>query len=296
MWWLTVLPLASAYGERYYVVAAPASPALATNLGTPLAGLYSGAAPAVHALPTGSPSDNTTPWMPTFVVMLAIAGGLALRENSFKVHRAPQPAGYALSQLRPALTRPSSRRSGVLVMKPKNPKAKKDIQVVLSSPVEGLGKAGELVMVKPAFLENVIVRQGLGARATPEIVAEFQAKAAAVEAALAAAKGEAQEKEAALARAFGEAGCVIEKKVGPQGEIFGSVTSAELAELFQSKAGVAVDKKTISVPDIKKEEGLELPAQKVGQSAITVAGSAVADIKLHPEVACKVKVLVVAAA
>merc|ERR1719353_1961999 len=148
MWWLTVLPLASAYGERYYVAAPVFSP-LASNLGIPLAApytapavqgaaLYSGAAPAVHAIPSGE--SDTMQWMPTFVVMLALTGSLALREKSLKVHRAPQPAGgYARPQLR---TAQRLQRAGAIAMMAKKAAKKKDVQVVLKTGVKGVGKAG----------------------------------------------------------------------------------------------------------------------------------------------------------
>ena len=67
-------------------------------------------------------------------------------------------------------------------------------------------------------------------------------------------------------------------QVGPDGKLFGSVTSAEIAKALAERAGVSVDKKLIKVPDIK------------------AAGSCTAEIALHKEVVAKVTVNVAAAA
>merc|ERR1719238_781749 len=155
------------------------------------------------------------------------------------------------------------------------PKVKKSkfTQVVLTKGVAGLGKGGEVVSVKHPYAENVLLPQGLAARA--------------------AAVAEAKQKEAKLVATFGASGCFIEKKVGPDGGIFGSVTAAELADLLANQAGVSVDKKDVSMPEISPENDLVLLPQKPGQPSVKVAGTAVADIKLHPEVVSKLKVNVI---
>jgi large subunit ribosomal protein L9 len=147
--------------------------------------------------------------------------------------------------------------------------------------------------VKHPYAENVLLPQGLAAPATPQVLEEIAAKVAAAEAARAAAVAEAKQKEAKLVATFGASGCFIEKKVGPDGGIFGSVTAAELADLLANQAGVSVDKKDVSMPEISPENDLVLPPQKPGQPSVKVAGTAVADIKLHPEVVSKLKVNVI---
>ena len=42
--------------------------------------------------------------------------------------------------------------------------AKVAVQVVLNAPVKGVGKKGDVVSVKSAYAENVIIRGGLGSR------------------------------------------------------------------------------------------------------------------------------------
>ena len=95
-------------------------------------------------------------------------------------------------------------------------------------------------------------------------------------AAAAAAKAQAVEDEKKLAKVFGEDGLPIEKKVGPTGEIFGSVTAADVAGLIKEHAGLTVEKKAITPPSIKS------------------VGSGFAEVALHKEVSAKVKIVVTA--
>jgi len=275
MWWLAALPLASASGPQYYLAAPAVAPA-ASNLDTRAPPLVV-AGPAVQSEFAG-PEPTTQFGAPALVVALAVGCGLALR---------PQRRMGAPGRAAPALP-----RTGAVVMMPKMKKSK-FTQVVLTKGVAGLGKGGEVVSVKHPYAENVLLPQGLAAPATPQVLEEIAAKVAAAEAARAAAVAEAKQKEAKLVATFGDSGCFIEKKVGPDGGIFGSVTAAELVDLLANKAGVAVDKKDVSVPEISPEKDLELPALKPGQKSVKVAGTAVADIKFHPEVVSKLKINVI---
>ncbi|KAL3898444.1 MAG: hypothetical protein SGPRY_012837, partial [Prymnesium sp.] len=158
-------------------------------------------------------------------------------------------------------------------------KAKKQttVQVVLSAPVKGLGKAGELVSVKPAYAQNFLVAQGLGKVATAETLAAIAKEREALAEAAAAAKQTALQVEETLQAVFGQQGAFVKKNVGPDGAIFGSVTNAEIAELILERSGVEVDKKQITAPPISS------------------VGSGFAEIKLHPDVSVKLKLVVIPA-
>ena len=66
-------------------------------------------------------------------------------------------------------------------------------------------------------------------------------------------------------------------KTGAGGKVFGSVSTKEIAEAIQKELGLEVDKKKITT-----------------DGAIKDAGTYTANVKLHPEVTAKVKVLVAA--
>ena len=164
----------------------------------------------------------------------------------------------------------------LLLAKKSGGAAPKTTQVVLTGDVKDVGKKGELVSVKPAYAQNFLVAQGLGRVATPEVLEQLEReRQEAFEAAL-AAKQEAQALADKLKTVFAD-GAVIKKRTGPKGDIFGKVTSADVAQLIKDKTQAAVDRRKIKVPDIKG------------------AGSANAELQLHKEVKATLKVVVVAA-
>lgn len=101
------------------------------------------------------------------------------------------------------------------------------VEVVLTAEVKGVGKKGQLVSVKPAYAENMLVRAGLGVMASPEVLEKFEADKAAAEAAAIALKEAAVANDAKLCEVFKD-GVVVKKKTGEGGKIFGSVTPTEV--------------------------------------------------------------------
>lgn len=186
-------------------------------------------------------------------------------------------AAYAPGALAPA---GAARASAVMMAKKKGKGgaggAAKVVQVMLTAPVKGLGKKGDLVAVKPAYAENMLIRAGLGALATPEMLQAYEAEQAEAAANASAAAAKAAADAATLGKVFSE-GCVVKKKVGPDGSIFGSVSAAEIATLVTERSGVSVDKKSIDVPAFSK------------------IGTGVAEVALHKTVSAKLKIVVVPA-
>ena len=163
------------------------------------------------------------------------------------------------------------------VMKAKKaPASSKEVMVVLLSEVKGIGKKGEVVKVKPAYAQNVLLGKGLGKMATDDVLAQIEKDKADAAAAAVAALAKAKELATKLDEIFGTEGAVIKKKVGPSGDIFGKVSGADLATHIKSKSGIDLDRKQITVPAIKG------------------VGSAIAKVKLHKEVEIKLTLKVVA--
>ena len=153
---------------------------------------------------------------------------------------------------------------------------KKDVMVLLSDTIKGVGNKGEVISVKPAYAQNFVIAKGLGKMATPDVLAQVEQDKAEKAAAAIAAKEAAEALKVKLDDVFGSTGAVIKKKVGPSGDIFGKVTCADLAQHIKERAGVVVDRKLISVPAIKG------------------VGSATAKLALHKEVSYAMKLAVVA--
>ncbi|MEZ4337259.1 MAG: 50S ribosomal protein L9 [Sandaracinaceae bacterium] len=150
--------------------------------------------------------------------------------------------------------------------------AKHTVQVVLQDDVENLGRAGELVRVKPGYARNYLLPRGLAAMATRGSVAQIEhAKAVALKRA-AKLSADAQTRAGALANVTVE----IAAHAGDSGKLFGSVGTKDIAAALQAK-GFEVDKKRIQ---------LDEPIKEVGEHQVA--------IKLGYEVSATIKVNVVA--
>jgi large subunit ribosomal protein L9 len=149
----------------------------------------------------------------------------------------------------------------------------KRIQLVLNKDISKLGKTGDLVEVAPGYARNYLLPQGLAVRTTPGILKQVERRREAERQRLLEEKQQAESLKTAL-ETIGR--LTIAKQAGEKDAIFGTVTDREVAELIQEKAGMEVDRRGITVPDIHK-----LGTYKV-------------DVKLHPEVAAVVEIQVVA--
>jgi len=146
------------------------------------------------------------------------------------------------------------------------------IEVILREDVKTLGRAGEMVRVKPGYARNYLLPQGLAFEATEgnkkRIAAESRARASRNE----AEQGEAQR----IADTLGSVKLNLTGKAGEEGKLFGSITSQDIADAL-AREGHMVDKRRIE---------LEHPIKTVGEHAVTV--------RLHPEVHAELRVSVAA--
>ena len=144
------------------------------------------------------------------------------------------------------------------------------MEVILREDVPSLGKAGQIVKVKPGYARNFLFPKNLAYEATEGNKKRIQAEQAAHAAKRAAEKGEAE----AFATRLGAATVVITAKAGDEGKLFGSIGGNDIAEAL-AKLGHTVDKRKID---------LEHPIKAVGEYTVPV--------KLHPEVVARVRVAV----
>jgi len=151
--------------------------------------------------------------------------------------------------------------------------AKSNVQVMLTKDVTKLGKLGELVKVTPGYAQNYLLPQGLAVRSTPGIEREVERRKEKERLRLIAVRQEAENQKATLAT-IGT--LMVKKAVGENNAIFGSVTDREVAELIKAKSMLEIDRRDVTVPEIKETGTYEV------------------QIKLHAEVSATVKLQVVA--
>lgn len=124
------------------------------------------------------------------------------------------------------------------------------MKIILKKEVANLGEAGDVVEVKAGYAQNYLIPQGFATLATPSALkqlAERVRQRAHKEAKLV-------EDAQALAAKIEAAVIKIAVKVSESGKIYGSVTSAQLAEALEA-VGVEVEKKNITMPDAIKAVG-----------------------------------------
>ena len=145
----------------------------------------------------------------------------------------------------------------------------KRVQVVLNKEVNKLGTTGDLVDVAPGYARNYLIPQGLGSIATPGIIRQVEQRREKERQAKLAILQEAESRKTAL-KTIGR--LVIRKQAGEANAIFGTVTSQEVADIIKEQAGLEVDKRGITVPDI------------------SLLGNYEVEVKLHPEVTATVNI------
>jgi large subunit ribosomal protein L9 len=144
------------------------------------------------------------------------------------------------------------------------------IEVILREDIKTLGRAGEMVRVKPGYARNYLLPHGLAYEAT-----EGNRKRIAAETRVRTARHQAErdqaEREAATLR---DVTVSLTRRAGEEGKLFGSITSQDVADAL-AQQGHTVDRRRIE---------LEHPIKTTGAHTVKV--------RLHPEVHAEVRVSV----
>jgi large subunit ribosomal protein L9 len=144
------------------------------------------------------------------------------------------------------------------------------MQIILQEDVEKLGNRGELVEVAEGYARNFLLPRKLALEATSGNLKRLEKMRAAF------AKKEATEKDSAttLAGLLASVSLEFARKSGDNDQLFGSVTSGDIAEALEAK-GYNIDKRKIVLAD---------PIKLVGEYEVPV--------KLYREVTANIKIAV----
>ena len=146
------------------------------------------------------------------------------------------------------------------------------MEVILRDHVENVGKRGEVVKVADGYARNFLLPRKLALIATPGNLKQVARERVKFDALEAVERTAAEE----LASRLSSIQVVISRKVGETGALYGSVTSADIAESL-AKQGFEIDKRKI---------GLREPIKKLGEKVVPV--------KLHPTVTVQLPIRVTA--
>jgi large subunit ribosomal protein L9 len=125
------------------------------------------------------------------------------------------------------------------------------IQVILQHDVEKVGTSGELVKVRPGFARNYLLPRSLAVTATESAINRI-----AHEKIVAQAKAEKSKAGArAIAAQIDALSIRLERKVGEDDRLFGSVTAKEIESAVKAKGIASFDRKTMHLPEPIKALG-----------------------------------------
>jgi large subunit ribosomal protein L9 len=145
------------------------------------------------------------------------------------------------------------------------------VQAILLKEVDGLGEAGTVVNVARGYMRNYLLPRGLAELATPARIAEVQRGEERRRRAVERAVEESRE----LADLLGRTILTLKAKAGDDGRLFGSITSADVAEAIRGARNVDIDRRRITV-----------------EPAIRAVGTYSVPIELGPGLVAEVKTIV----
>ena len=125
------------------------------------------------------------------------------------------------------------------------------MKVILLQDVKNMGKRDDIVNVSDGYARNFLFPKKLAVEAKPGAAREIERKRAAAEAREAERRAEAAEKAAQLRNKVVEVGV----KCGEKGRLYGSLTTADIAEALEKQHGIQIDRKKLTLDEPIKQTG-----------------------------------------
>ena len=124
------------------------------------------------------------------------------------------------------------------------------MKVILIQDVENLGSAGDIVEVAKGYGRNFLIPRNLAVVASTRNIKKLEHQKNMVEAKV---RKESEKSGSLLEKVDGQE-VIVRANVGEEGKLFGSVTSADIAEEL-GKLGFAIDRKQIVLDSAIKSIG-----------------------------------------
>ena len=145
------------------------------------------------------------------------------------------------------------------------------MEIILREHVENLGRRGEVVKVADGYARNFLLPRKLALTVTEGNRKQIEREKKVAD----AREAEDRQTADALATRIGQVEVVIARRVGETEALYGSVTTADIAEGLASK-GLEIERRKIQLAE---------PIKQLGEYVVP--------IRLHRDVAAQVKVVVV---
>lgn len=125
------------------------------------------------------------------------------------------------------------------------------MEVILRQAVENLGKPGDVVKVSNGYARNYLLPHGVAFEATPGNLRRIQQERDRLE----AAENERRAAAQGLADKLEQVQLTFSARVGDEGKLFGSVTSADVAQQLEAQ-GFHIEKRQIDLHEPIKALGV----------------------------------------
>ncbi len=145
------------------------------------------------------------------------------------------------------------------------------MKVLLLADVKGKGKKDQIVNVSDGYARNFLFPKKLAVEADAKALADAKSKEEAKEYKIEQDKAAARE----LAKKLEGTIVKIKATAGADGRLYGSITTADIAQALQEQSGIQIDKRKI-----------------VTDGAIKAYGSYTLTVKLYPEIQGKLNLVV----
>ncbi len=132
------------------------------------------------------------------------------------------------------------------------------MKVILLKELKGHGGEGDVIDVARGFAVNYLLPQGIAIKATPGELKQLENRRHNIEKRELARTTDAD----AIKEALDGKTITVTAKVGDEGQLFGSITSAMLSDAIADQIGVTVDRKKIDTP---------APIKTVGEHPVTIS-------------------------
>lgn len=147
------------------------------------------------------------------------------------------------------------------------------MKVVFLETVEGSGSMGEVRDVANGYARNFLLPRGLAAPATPTLLRRAETLAEIEEQRQRVQDGQAHEQ---VGKLEGQT-LVVAVRVGEQGRLYGSVTSADIAEKAGEILGEESDRRQILLPEVIRSVGLHAVPIRLSRNVTVEVQVAVVD-------------------
>lgn len=138
------------------------------------------------------------------------------------------------------------------------------MELILKETIDTLGQEGDVVKVKPGFGRNYLIPQGKAILATTGNLSILEQHMTAIQ----ARKENQQQAAEFMSKKISGVTVVIQKRVGEEDKLYGSVTSADIAEKL-AELGIKIDKRKIMLDEPIKTLGETVVLCKTGYQMTT---------------------------